>query len=453
MQAKYQSELQGESKTESQLQTEVQTESQLQTQPQPETETQTQLQTETQTQPQSQALTETQTQPDSQSEMNSEYQQTEPDTSSENTVELPLMNRFKSKKVKKYAYLKKAIMSYDANLKRIKKIKKGIQYYHVKKYKNGYSMIKRGNEVLYAKTKYLTYKSNTKTFVDKNDRLYTYSDMVSDIQKLKKIYPNIFHSEIVGKTPDKRNIYSITLGNPNANNTIFVECSIHAREYTNTHVLMKIIEETCSNYGTGKYKGKKLSDIYNQTKLVILPMVNPDGVSISQFGPKSIRNKKLRNRIVKVGKGRYSHWKANARCVDLNRNFVQGFGHESAKHPSSEEYAGKKPLSEPEAIAEHDTIKSCKPKSIIFVHEAGQVIYYRRKSKLLNVVRTHTHYKLEKEDNVKFGSAADYADKLGITNCTIENGTVPAPLSHWQFYGIYFRSRNLFTDAAMIYMK
>ena len=38
-----------------------------------------------------------------------------------------------------------------------------------------------------------------------------------------------------------------------------------------------------------KYKGKKYSKIFNKVKVVIMPMVNPDGKTISQYGPKKIK--------------------------------------------------------------------------------------------------------------------------------------------------------------------
>ncbi|MCR5837967.1 MAG: hypothetical protein K6G88_15835 [Lachnospiraceae bacterium] len=417
-----------------------------------QSESQSESVSESQSESQSESVSESQS--ESQSESVSESQSQQPTTPVETTTALPIMERLNGTPINKLVYLKKTSMAYDANLKPVRKIKKRIQYYHLKQFSNGYSMIKYDNEILYINTNLLTYISNLKPYVNPKDKKYTYKDMVSDITNLSKVYPNIFHSNIIGKTPDNRDIYSIILGNPAAEKTIFIECSIHAREYTNTHVLMKIFEETCINYDTAKYKEKNISDIYNNTKLVIIPMANPDGVSISQLGAKAIRNKKLRKKIIKIGKGHYSQWKANARCVDLNRNFAEGFGYKSAKRPSSEEYAGKKALSEPEVVAEVNMVKRYNPNAVIFVHQAGQVIYYRYKSKLLSMVKRHTNYTLIRErGRRRYGTASDFVDKLGITNCTIENGIVPAPLSHKQFDKIYQINKDLFTKAAILYMN
>ena len=122
-------------------------------------------------------------------------------------------------------------------------------------------------------------------------------------------------------------MYYVTLGNVNAKKTVYVEASIHAREYMNTKLIMKVIEDYCRGYDTKKYQRKKYSKIFNKVRVVIMPMVNPDGVTISQYGPRKIRNAKLRKKLYKMKKGiKFKEWKANARGVDINRNFAEGFG-------------------------------------------------------------------------------------------------------------------------------
>lgn len=107
--------------------------------------------------------------------------------------------------------------------------------------------------------------------------------MKVDLKKLEKAYGSILKVDIAGKSLDKRNLYYVTLGNAKAKKTVYVETSVHAREYMNTKFMMKVIEDYCRGYDTKKYKGKKYSTIFNNVKLVIMPMVNPDGVTISQY--------------------------------------------------------------------------------------------------------------------------------------------------------------------------
>jgi len=95
-----------------------------------------------------------------------------------------------------------------------------------------------------------------------------------------------------------------------------------------TQLTMKQIELYCLNYYTGMHQKRYYSELFDEVAFHILPMANPDGVTISQFGSKGIRNKNLRQKIEKIckkyGNGKtsyYTNWKANARGVDLNRNF------------------------------------------------------------------------------------------------------------------------------------
>ena len=52
-------------------------------------------------------------------------------------------------------------------------------------------------------------------------------------------------------------------------------------------------------------------DLFNKVPLYIVLMMNPDGVTISQFGPNKMHIKTLWKNIVKIlGKTPYKWWKA-----------------------------------------------------------------------------------------------------------------------------------------------
>lgn len=194
------------------------------------------------------------------------------------------------KNVKKGGYVKKTVTAYNLKLEKVTKVKKGIRYYVYKKCNNGYSLIQVGNQKLLVESKYITYKCNAKKIVNAADKKYSYNDMKRDLKKLENAYGSIFKVDIAGKSLDKRNLYYVTLGNAKAKKTVYVETSVHAREYMNTKFIMNVIEDYCRGYDSKKYQGKKYSKIFNNVKMVIMPMVNPDGVTISQYGSKE--NKK-----------------------------------------------------------------------------------------------------------------------------------------------------------------
>ena len=160
------------------------------------------------------------------------------------------------KNVKKGGYVKKTVTAYNLKLEKVTKVKKGIRYYVYKKCNNGYSLIQVGNQKLLVESKYITYKCNAKKIVNAADKKYSYNDMKRDLKKLENAYGSIFKVDIAGKSLDKRNLYYVTLGNAKAKKTVYVETSVHAREYMNTKFIMNVIEDYCRGYDSKKYQGK-----------------------------------------------------------------------------------------------------------------------------------------------------------------------------------------------------
>lgn len=353
------------------------------------------------------------------------------------------------KNVKKGGYVKKTVTAYNLKLE---KVTKGIRYYVYKKCNNGYSLIQVGNQKLLVESKYITYKCNAKKIVNAADKKYSYNDMKRDLKKLEKAYGSIFKVDIAGKSLDKRNLYYVTLGNAKANKTVYVETSVHAREYMNTKFIMNVIEDYCRGYDSKKYQGKKYSKIFNNIKLVIMPMVNPDGVTISQYGPKKIRNATLRKNLYKIANGfSFKEWKANARGVDINRNYAEGFNREGAKAPAHKNYPGKTPVSEPETKAQISVVEKVKPNVVICYHQAGKVMYHLNHTKLSNMLYSMTHYTHVLSGQVQYGTFSDYLDDRNILNCTLETGLVPAPVKNRQYKKIYKTNKNVLVAVAKMY--
>ncbi|MEA4923128.1 MAG: M14 family zinc carboxypeptidase [Eubacteriaceae bacterium] len=298
--------------------------------------------------------------------------------------------------------------------------------------------------------------------VNKSDAKYSYSDMQKDILALCKKYPDRIRVSTLAKTADKRNIYCLCMGDPGAKKQIVVTAGVHAREYINCQIAMALAERYCRKYYTGSYKGKKYSDLFSNTAVYILPMVNPDGVTISQYGPKKIKDKKLRAKIRKTKRiGSYKNWKANARAVDINRNFSSGFGKGSTRHHRcSENYCGKKANSECETRAVISRIKKCSNCSaVINLHSMGKLVYWgytgKRKSpelKLKSMVLSTTKYSSEEETGKGCGDMEHYLrNKAKKVYVCIENGIGKVPVSHKQFSGIYKKNYKLIEKASYIF--
>ncbi len=357
------------------------------------------------------------------------------------------------KDVKKGGYVKKNVSAYNLKLEKVTEVEKGVRYYVYKECNSGYSLIKVGNQNLLVETKYITYKCNAKKIVNTSDKKYSYSDMKVDLKKLEKAYGSILKVDIAGKSLDKRNLYYVTLGNAKAKKTVYVETSVHAREYMNTKFMMKVIEDYCRGYDTKKYKGKKYSTIFNNVKLVIMPMVNPDGVTISQYGPKKIRNAKLRENLYKIAGGvDFKIWKANARGIDINRNYAEGFDRGGAKTPGHKQYAGKTPISEPETKAQVSVVEKVKPDVVICYHQAGEVMYHLNHTKLSNMLYSMTHYTHIISGQTHYGTFSDYLDARNILNCTLETGLTPAPVKNSMYKKIYKTNKDVLVAVAKMYL-
>lgn len=302
--------------------------------------------------------------------------------------------------------------------------------------------------------------------VSTKDTKYSYQDMVRDLKKLAQQYPETTGLESLGKTADKREIYCLRMGNPEADKQIIVQACIHAREWLNCQVLMKMTERYLANYETGTHKGVTYQELFDEVAVYIVPMVNPDGVTISQYGISKIKNKALRKKLKKMKKnGAYKRWKANARGVDLNRSFPASWAKKrTEKKPASDGYAGKKAGSEAETkaiiklIGRLPNLKAC-----VNYHSMGELIYWGAKGKgqkrkdayeLASMVHKTTGYRLVDESKT-YGAGGDLEryliSKEKLPYVCIETGSQNCPLPHKAFNGIYKKNKTIIEKTAYLY--
>ena len=303
----------------------------------------------------------------------------------------------------------------------------------------------------------------TSYIVSRSDKKYSYTDMKKDIEELTAKYPDRLTSQVLGESADGRNIYALCLGNPEAEKQIFVTAGMHAREYINCQVVMMMVERYCRNYG-GKYKGKTYRQLFDEVAVYIIPMVNPDGIAISQSGPGAIRNAALRKKVQKMPRrGGYSNWKSNARGVDLNHNYKMYAGKHPQKKPASENYPGPSRFSESETKAVRDLMKSMtNMKACLNYHSMGQVIYWGYKNKsyksksyaLAKMFRQMTGYYLIDESYTKatYGDLEHYIiNEYRIPYVCIETGYGGVPVSSRQLLPIYNKVMDSFEKTAYMY--
>ncbi|MBQ0042712.1 MAG: hypothetical protein KBS85_05260 [Lachnospiraceae bacterium] len=215
--------------------------------------------------------------------------------------------------------------------------------------------------------------------VDTADAIYTYDEMVTDIALLTKNYPEMCSGEVIGQSVDGRNIYAVTVGPKDAPASIFVESGTHAREYINCMLTMYQIEDYLGHLDQVYMAGKTYREILTNCNLVFVPMTNPDGVTISQFGIDAMNTPSVREFLHTISKSKNTRsWKSNARGVDLNRNYGCYFGAvQTSTSPSDAGFVGYKADSEPEVIAIEKLINS-KDNWVAAVcfHSAESAVFY-----------------------------------------------------------------------------
>lgn len=296
---------------------------------------------------------------------------------------------------------------------------------------------------------------------------YTYRELSGDIAELRRRYPKLVRWRSVGRSADNRRIYEVTIGNPKAKKHLIVFANIHAREYMTTQLVMRQAEITLrcrSDYVEGT--NTKIGEVLNQCQIHIFPSINPDGTAISQFGIRAIRNVSLRNRLRKMpGSAWPSLWKANARGVDLNRNWNSGFYRRGTR--GWQGYSGPRAFSEPETQAVRKAVlrirRSGKLLGILNYHATGSLIYgrstgaksitnaIRLSNRMASVARARTGYTMVSSDvNGRGGYCLEYwRFKMHVPTITLEIGTSPCPLPSSEFMSIWLDNYDLVLREAM----
>ena len=294
---------------------------------------------------------------------------------------------------------------------------------------------------------------------------YSYENFLHDMKNICELYPSQVHFVKLCDTPDGRGVYDIILGDINGENQILIFGAMHAREYITVQVVMRQLCESIdalNGYGE-TYRGKNSAELLQGITIHFVPNSNPDGVAISQFGLNDIQNISIRNQIAAIG-GDYEQWKANARGVDLNRNFDAGW-HEfiGSPYPSAERYKGNFPGSEPESAALIRLTENYHIKRAISYHTCGALIYWYYKQtgavliesqKFANEISSVTGYPLDGDYTAV--DAAGYKDwavyKSGIPSITIEvgaeSGIYENPVNQKFFGEIWRRNKNVVYAAA-----
>lgn len=245
--------------------------------------------------------------------------------------------------------------------------------------------------------------------------MYTYETLCSDIGKLQQ-YGDIIHVKTLCKTVLGREVDIIKIGN--GKKRVLYVGAHHGMEYITSALIMDFAFALCGLIGRGENRfckvinaasGKRIREKYC---FYLIPMLNPDGVTICCEGPEKAlaycdtKQKTEYGRVLKKAaemtleygtgdvtdislKSRFSSekdvfkkWQANGRGVDLNHNYQSGFAEYKSLelksgriYPSPTRFSGAYPESEPESSALCSLIRASEVSLLLTFHSQGKELY------------------------------------------------------------------------------
>jgi hypothetical protein len=170
-----------------------------------------------------------------------------------------------------------------------------------------------------------------------------YSEIHSYVDNIAATRPDLASVEQIGTSIEGRAINAITISAPDAPGNavadrpaiVFNGCQ-HAREWISPMTVTYLASRFVDEYDTNT----DVQQILNNSRIIIVPVVNPDGYVFSWSDSRFWR----KNRRVNAGSTEFG--------VDLNRNWGFEWGNEgSSPSPGSDIYRGPEPFSEPETSA------------------------------------------------------------------------------------------------------
>lgn len=221
----------------------------------------------------------------------------------------------------------------------------------------------------------------------------TYSEYQADLKRWATTYPEIARTfELSERTLEGRPIAAIEIaigdaddGRPKA----YFDGIHHAREWPAGELVMSFVEDLLLGASSGD---PRITDLLTRTAVIAVPVVNPDGFTISRETPVDGTS------LIGLGNGFGAYWRKNARGlansaelglsvgaygVDNNRNYpfrwgsgtlLGGYG--ASGFALDATYEGAGPSSEPETTAVRELLLSTNQTAMITNHTYGNLVLW-----------------------------------------------------------------------------
>jgi len=288
---------------------------------------------------------------------------------------------------------------------------------------------------------------------------YTFNDVLEGCRQLEGKFPFLsFH--VIGYSVMGRPLLAARCGE--GARKVHINGAFHGNEWITSALLMRYIGDLASAYSNGSpLCGRNVQELCQEVTLWAVPMVNPDGVELSQKGLQAGIPWTDKLLAWNGGSEQFEGWKANARGVDLNDQYPAYWEEErtrrSVSKPNRSDYSGPYPLSEPEAAAIAAFTARIPFDLAAALHTQGREIYWNyrdyepdeaeRYARRLGEVSGYTPVKLT-------GSDAGYKDwfiqQYQRPGFTIEAGYGVNPLPMSQFDTIYRELQPLLLELLLL---
>ena len=214
---------------------------------------------------------------------------------------------------------------------------------------------------------------------------YTSCILQNNIEQLRKKY-RFLQTRNIGYSVLGKLIPYIRIGS--GAKEVMYSAAIHANEWITAVVLMKFVEDFAKAYESNSFiYGYSAREIFNNTSIYIVPMVNPDGVDLvtGVVGENTGVYNQYRDISLNFpGIPFPSGWKANFNGVDLNLQFPAGWLNarrikfaQGYTKPAPRDFVGEGPLTEPETLALYNFTLIHDFRLILAYHTQGEVIYWK----------------------------------------------------------------------------
>ncbi|MBQ2999624.1 MAG: hypothetical protein IJD64_04105 [Clostridia bacterium] len=285
-----------------------------------------------------------------------------------------------------------------------------------------------------------------------------YAKMMETLTSMVDRYPFLSFSYL-GETIMGRGIPILTLGT--GDRALLFVGAQRAREWITSMILLRWLNEACELYAAnGKIFRYHIGYLLSTRRIIIVPMLNPDGVEYHLHGVSEGNVLYDRVRSMNQGSDDFSSWQANARGVDLSYNYGVGFSAQKEKEKREGifggapiGFSGESSESEPEVGALCNYLRYHRDIRAVFdLQTTAEMIRYDshgrtapRSESMAESLSSFSGYALAKrEESEEFATLSDFCIvEKNLPAFTIYCGGGEASLPQNEVFYLYARLRKM----------